>query len=108
MQVPMDYAAVVMVLCLAGVVNRRAMIQPKELNTGWVETANLWGSIIGPPGVLKTSVIQAITRPLVQIQTAWQLDYEERLAEHARAIDQRRISYNWLVTLRIFDYTKNV
>jgi len=31
MQVPMDYPAVVMVLCLAGVVNRRAMIQPKEL-----------------------------------------------------------------------------
>ena len=60
MQVPMDYPAVVMVLCLAGVVNRRAMIQPKELDTGWIETANLWGSIVGPPGkVMKTPVIHA-------------------------------------------------
>jgi len=92
MQVPMDYPAVVMVLCLAGVVNRRAMIQPKELDTGWVETANLWGSIVGPPGVMKTPVIQAIARPLVQIQTAWRQEYEEQLAEHARAIEESELT----------------
>ncbi len=36
MQVPMDYPAVVMMLCLAGAVNRRARIQPKEHDTGWL------------------------------------------------------------------------
>jgi len=92
MQVPMDYPAVVVVLCLAGVVNRRAMIQPKERDTGWVEPANLWGSIIGPPGVMKTPVIQAITRPLVQIQTAWQQEHEEHLAEYARAIEESELA----------------
>jgi CHC2 zinc finger len=36
MQVPMDYPAVVTMLCLAGAVNRRAVIQPKANDTaGW-------------------------------------------------------------------------
>lgn len=88
MQVPMDYPAAVMVLCLAGAVNRRAMIQPKARDTGWIETANLWGAIIGPPGVMKSPVIQASTRLLVQIQTEWRQEYEEAMAEHARAIEE--------------------
>jgi hypothetical protein len=88
MQVPMDYPAVVMVLCLAGAVNRRAMIQPKEHDTGWVEPANLWGAIIGPPGVMKTPVIQAATYPLVGIQTEWRQEYEAEIAGHARTIEE--------------------
>ena len=43
MQVPPDFPAAVAVLCLAGVVNRRVLIQPKEADSGWVVTPNLWG-----------------------------------------------------------------
>lgn len=41
MQVPVDYPAAVMMLCLAGSVNRRAIIQPKANDTGWVVVPNL-------------------------------------------------------------------
>jgi putative DNA primase/helicase len=88
MQVPMDYPAVVMVLCLAGAVNRRAMIQPKERDTAWAEPANLWGAIIGPPGVMKTPVIQVATRQLVQIQTEWRKQCEGEMEEYDRAIEE--------------------
>ena len=64
MQVPMDYPAVILVLCLAGAVNRRATIQPKANDTGWVVVPNLWGGIIAAPGFMKSPVIQACTRPL--------------------------------------------
>jgi putative DNA primase/helicase len=83
MQVPMDYPAVVMVLCLAGAVNRRAVIQPKANDTGWVIVPNLWGGIIAPPGFMKSPVIQAATRPLNQIQTEWRGEYEEALKDYA-------------------------
>ena len=43
MQVPMDFPGVLMVLCLAGAVNRRAVIQPKENDSSWIVTPNLWG-----------------------------------------------------------------
>jgi hypothetical protein len=83
MQVPMDYPAVVMVLCLAGAVNRRAVIQPKANDTGWMIVPNLWGGIIGPPGFMKSPVIQAATRPLNQIQTEWRHEHEEALKDYA-------------------------
>jgi putative DNA primase/helicase len=77
MQVPMDYPAVVVVLCLAGAVNRRAVIQPKTNDSGWVIVPNLWGGIIAPPGFLKSPVIQAATRPLNEIQAEWRQEHEE-------------------------------
>jgi putative DNA primase/helicase len=84
MQVPMDYPAVVMALCLAGVVNRRAIIQPKAHDTGWEVVPNLWGGIIAPPGFMKSPVIQAATRPLNQIQAEWRQEHEEALKDYAR------------------------
>jgi hypothetical protein len=84
MQTPADYPAVVAVLCLAGVVNRRAMIQPKANDTSWVVVPNLWGGIIAPPGFMKSPVISAITSPLIHIQTDWRCEHEEALQDHAR------------------------
>jgi hypothetical protein len=84
MQVPMDYPAVVMALCLAGSVNRRAVIQPKANDTAWVIVPNLWGGIIAPPGFMKSPFIQAATRPLNLIQTEWRSEHEESLKEYAR------------------------
>ncbi len=82
MQVPIDYPAVVMVLCLAGAVNRRATIQPKAQDSSWVVIPNLWGGIVAPPGFMKSPVIQAVTRPLLQIQTEWQRKHEEALKNY--------------------------
>jgi putative DNA primase/helicase len=82
MQVPMDYPAVVLMLSLAGVVNRRAIIQPKANDAGWVIVPNLWGGIIAPPGYLKSPVIQAATRPLHQIQADWRCRHEGELLDY--------------------------
>jgi putative DNA primase/helicase len=84
MQVPMDCPAAVMVLCLAGAVNRRAVMQPQANDSGWVVVPNLWGGIIAPPGFMKSPVIAAATSPLNQIQADWRREYEEDLAEYAR------------------------
>lgn len=88
MQVPMDYPAAVMVLCLAGAVNRRAVIQPKAHDTGWLVVPNLWGGIIAPPGFMKSPVIQNAIRPLNQIQTDWRLTHEEARKDFARAKEE--------------------
>jgi putative DNA primase/helicase len=79
MQVPTDYPAVVQTLCIAGAVNRRAVIQPKANDSSWKVVPNLWGGIVGPPGYLKSPVIQSITAPLVQIQNEWRREYDDDL-----------------------------
>ena len=88
MQTPVDYPAVVAVLCLAGAVNRRALIQPKAHDTSWVVVPNLWGGIIAPPGYMKSPVIAATTRPLVKIEAEWQRDYQESHKGFAREIEE--------------------
>src|SRR5687768_2379683 len=84
MQTPADLPAVVAVLCLAGAVNRRALIQPKANDTGWVVVPNLWGGIIAPPGFMKSPVISATTRPLLEIEAEWRRDHGDVLKEYAR------------------------
>lgn len=94
MQVPIDYPAVVIALCLAGVVGRRASIQPKSNDTAWVVTPNLWGGIIAPPGLMKSPVIEAATRPLKQIQCAWRRNYDEALRRHADAKEEFELRHS--------------
>lgn len=50
MQVPLDFPGVAAILSLAGAAGRRATIQPKARDTGWVVVPNLWGGIIAEPG----------------------------------------------------------
>lgn len=83
MQATMDYLAVIMVLSLAGAVNRRAVIQPKKNDTSWVVVPNLWGGIVAQPGFMKSPVIRAVTRPLNQIQAVWQQEHEGALEDYA-------------------------
>jgi len=91
MQVPLDYPAVVMVSCLAGAVNRRGVIQPKANDTGWVVVPNLWGGIIAPPGYLKSPIIQAVTRPLIRIQTEFWQEHQEALTEFERVKEEHEL-----------------
>jgi hypothetical protein len=82
MQVPLDYPAVMAVLCLAGVTNRRATIQPKAVDTSWVVVPNLWGGIIAPPGLMKSPVISAMIPPLTQIEARWRAEYESAMSDY--------------------------
>ena len=43
---------------------------------------NLWGGIVAPPGFMKSPVIQAIARPLQQIQTEWRNGHDAALIEY--------------------------
>ena len=81
MQTPCDYAAAAAVVSLAGCVNRRAVIQPKVLDTTWTVVPNLWGVIIGPPGIMKSPVLHAMTRPLAVIEETWQAEYQREMKE---------------------------
>jgi Protein of unknown function (DUF3987)/Domain of unknown function (DUF3854) len=91
MQVPLDYPSALMVLCLAGAVNRRAVIQPKAQDRSWVVVPNLWGGIVAPPGYLKSPVIQSVVRPLNQIQTEWNREHEEAQGDFERSKEEHEL-----------------
>lgn len=75
MQVPMDFPAVAAIVTLAGVTNRRAVIQPKRNDDSWIVVPNLWGGIIAPPGMLKSPVIASMTKPARDIEKEWREEH---------------------------------
>ncbi len=85
MQVPLDFPAVAAIATLAGVTNRRAMIQPKRNDDTWIVVPNLWGGIVAPPGMLKSPVISAMTQPARAIESEWRKEHgdEERIYQTA-------------------------
>ena len=91
MQTPLDFAAIVAVLTLAGVTNRRARIQPKENDATWTVVPNLWGGIVAEPGCLKSPLIAAVTKPLAMIDGLWRMEYESSLANYKSDKEQQEL-----------------
>jgi hypothetical protein len=83
MQVPLDFPAVAAVASLGASVMRRAMIQPKALDSSWTEYGNLWGAIIGSPGMMKSPIITAVTAPLHGVEFLWHAEYQSQVAQAA-------------------------
>lgn len=77
MQVPIDYLAIAGILSLAGAVGARARIQPKSMDRGWLVVPNLWGAIVGPPGIMKSPVMRAMTQPLLDIESRWHAEHRK-------------------------------
>ena len=75
MQVPLDFPGVVAVQALAGVVGRRAFIQPKKHDTSFRVVPNLWGGIVAPPSSMKSPTIKAITGALQDLGNEWLQEY---------------------------------
>ena len=63
LQVPPEFAAVPAMIAAGSVIGNRIAIRPKR-HDDWQETPNLWGLIIGRPGVLKSPAYGQAMRPL--------------------------------------------
>lgn len=76
MQIPLEYVAIPALIALATVVGRRIGILPKRQDD-WLVVPNLWGMIVGRPGVLKTPALQEALRPLARLAAEASTHYEE-------------------------------
>lgn len=72
MQCPPDFPAVALMVMLSSLVGRRCGIAPKRADD-WVVIPNLWGMVIGRPGIMKSPALTDIMKPL-QVLQARQID----------------------------------
>jgi len=63
MQCPPDFVALPMLVGAASLVARLVTIRPQAL-TDWTERANLWGLIVGRPGMMKSPAMGAALAPV--------------------------------------------
>jgi putative DNA primase/helicase len=68
-QCPPDFPAVGAMISLSAVVGRKIGIRPKRRDD-WLEVPNLWGTIIGRPGVMKSPALREAMRPLRKLEVA--------------------------------------
>lgn len=69
LQCPPDYLAAACIVALSAVVGRQITIRPQEQDD-WTVVPNLWGAVIGPPGVLKTPALAEALKPLEALEDA--------------------------------------
>lgn len=85
MQVPLDFPAIVAVAMLAGLCERRALIQPKTNDSSWLIVPNLWGAIIAGPGMMKSPVIASVTAPARALESEWRTEHAEAMRQYEAA-----------------------
>ena len=86
MQCPLDFPAVGAMIALAGAVGRRVGIRPK-LRDSWMVVPNLWGLLIGRPGIMKSPPLKEVLKPVHRLEIRAAEEYaKEMLAYKARAM----------------------
>ncbi|MBI5780738.1 MAG: DUF3987 domain-containing protein [Rhodocyclales bacterium] len=80
MQCPSDFPAVGAITALSGLIGARAVVAPKQ-HDDWRVVPNLWGLIIGRPGVMKSPALAEILKPLHMLEAngreRWQKEHAE-------------------------------
>jgi putative DNA primase/helicase len=81
MQCPPDFPAIGAMVALASLVGRKIGIRPKRRDD-WVEIPNLWGCVVGRPGLLKTPALQQALVPLRRLVARALEQYEKENRDH--------------------------
>ncbi|MEL7361734.1 MAG: YfjI family protein [Bacteroidota bacterium] len=81
MQIAPDFPAVAAMVMLSACVGRRVGIRPKQRDS-WTVIPNLWGLIVGRPGLMKSPVLKQITATLQRLHVEAQRAHADALQAH--------------------------
>jgi putative DNA primase/helicase len=91
MQCPLDFPAIAAMTCLGAVVGRQIAIRPKKYDS-WSVVPNLWGMVIGRPGVMKSAAIGYPLQPLELIEAGARSQFDEELQEYKIQLAEAKVS----------------
>jgi hypothetical protein len=81
MQAPIDFIASAVMVMAGAVIGAACGIKPKRKDD-WLVIPNLWGGVIGRPGMLKTPALQEAMKPLSQLEVEAKKQYDDELANY--------------------------
>jgi len=80
-QCPPECPASGAMVALAAVVGRQVGIRPR-LHDDWTVVPNLWGAVVGRPGLLKSPALAEVMRPLHWLEACAKENYETERRDH--------------------------
>jgi putative DNA primase/helicase len=81
MQCPPDFPAVATIVSLAGAVGKKVGIRPKRQDD-WLVVPNLWGAVIGRPGIMKTPALRQPFRFLLRLEVEAKTRHEQQMRDY--------------------------
>jgi hypothetical protein len=78
---PVDFPGAAAMVCLSSVVGRQLAIRPMQ-NDDWTVVPNLWGAVVGRPGMLKSPALAEVKRPLRELEQRARREHEQALLLH--------------------------
>ena len=91
MQCPPDFVAIPALVALGAVIGRKTGIRPQR-QTDWTEVANLWGCIIGRPGMMKTPATQEALKPLHRLEATARDGHAKAGRAYARELELFKVT----------------
>lgn len=85
-----EFVAVPAMVALGSLIGRRVGIRP-QARTDWTETPNLWGCIVGRPGVLKSPAMSAALAPIERLAAKARAEHAERATQDAAEAEAREL-----------------
>jgi hypothetical protein len=94
-QTPLDFPAAGAIVALSAAVGRRLGIRPKR-HDDWLVVPNLWGLIVGAPGMLKSPMLREIMKPFERLEAQAHAEFEReereyQLRKEALQADRKRL-----------------
>lgn len=78
-QIPLAFIAAPAIVALSSLIGRNAGIHPKQKDD-WLVVPNLWGAVIGRPGVLKSPAVAEAFKPIQRLAAFARETFEEQSA----------------------------
>ena len=86
MQCPPDFVAVPAIISLGAAIGRKLGVRPQQW-THWTEVPNLWGCIVGRPGMMKSPAMSEALKPLHRLEAAARERHAEAAIAYARELE---------------------
>lgn len=67
LQCPLDFVGVSMFVAMGSLIGRKVAVRPQR-NTPWAEVPNIWGCIVGDPGVFKSPAMKEALAPINKLE----------------------------------------
>jgi Protein of unknown function (DUF3987) len=90
MQCPSDFVGVPAMVALGAVLGRKIAIRPQQ-RSDWTEVPNLWGCIVGRPGMMKSPAMSEALKPLHRLEKSAREAHTDAATVHARDVELFRL-----------------
>lgn len=89
-QVPLDFPASTAITLISGLVGSRIGIKPKQYDD-WLVIPNLWGMLIGSPSMMKTPVINDVSKPIKKLEIEAEKLFKSQMQDFAVSSEVRKV-----------------